>query len=76
MGLDSGFPNGRPITGGAAPNQEQADVTDVLLSVLLSKGTVNVSDGVDYNDKPYLTDLPYLALPWEGYSQGHGKATP
>lgn len=76
LGMDSGFPNGRPIPYGAAPNQEQADVTDVLLSVLLSKGTVNVSDGVDYNDKPYLTDLPYLALPWEGYSQGHGKATP
>jgi len=76
LGLDSSFPNGRQIGGGAQPNQEQADVTDVLLSVLLAKGTLPVSDGVDYNDKPFLTSFPYLALPWEGYSQGHGKTTP
>jgi hypothetical protein len=75
MAIDSAFPNGRPIPG-AAPNQEQADVTDVLLSVLLAKGMVNVSDGVDYNDTNYLPTFPYLALPWEGYSQGHGKPTP
>jgi hypothetical protein len=76
MGLDSGFPNGRPIPGGAAPNKEQADVTDVLLSVILAKGTLAVSDGVSSNDKNYLPSFPYLALPWEGFSQGHGKAAP
>ncbi len=75
MGLDSAFPNGRPIPG-PSPNQEQADVTDVLLSVILAKGTLAVSDGVSKNDKPYLTSFPYLALPWEGFSQGHGKLTP
>ena len=48
----------------------------VLLSVLLAKGTLPVSDGVSSNDKPYLTTMPYLALPWEGFSQGHGKAAP
>jgi len=76
MGVDSGFPNGRPIPGGAAPNKEQADVTDVLLSVLLTKGMVAVSDGVNSNDKNYLTSFPYLALPWEGARQGHGKPAP
>ncbi len=76
LGIDSGFPNGRPLTGGAAPNKEQADVTDVLLSVLLAKGTLPVSDGVNSNDKPYLTTMPYLALPWEGFSEGHGKPAP
>src|SRR5262249_840586 len=55
LGLDSAFPNGRSLEDGAQPNQEQADVTDVLLSVLLSKGTLPVSDGVNYNDKPFLT---------------------
>lgn len=75
MGLDSSFPNGRPIPG-PAPNKEGADVTDVLLSVILAKGTLPVSDGVDHNDKAYLKDFPYLALPWEGYSQGHGKLAP
>jgi hypothetical protein len=75
IGTDSGFPNGRPIPGPAA-NKEQADVTDVLLSVILAKGTLTVSDGVNSNDKPYLTSFPYLPLPWEGYSQGHGKPAP
>jgi hypothetical protein len=75
MATDSGFPNGRSIPG-PAPNKEGADVTDVLLSVLLSKGMVAVSDGVDYNDANYLTSIPWLALPWQGYDQGHGKPTP
>ncbi len=76
MGLDSSFPNGRSIPGGKDATKEQADVTDVLLSVILAKGTLTVSDGVNSNDKPYLASFPYLALPWEGYSQGHGKAAP
>lgn len=75
LGLDSRFPNGRPIPYGAAPNKEQADVTDVLLSVILSKGTVAVSDGAQSNDKPYLASFPYLALPHEGFSGGHGMPT-
>ncbi len=76
LGLDSRFPNGRPIPYGAAPNKEQADVTDVLLSVLLSKGTVAVSDGAQSNDKPFQKQFPYLAVPHEGFQEGHGKAAP
>jgi hypothetical protein len=76
IGTDSGFPNGRPIIGGAAPNKEQADVTDVLLSVILAKGTLPVGDGVNSNDKAYLTTFPYLALPWQGNGEGHGKPAP
>ena len=75
-GARLGFPNGRSLEGGPAPNKEQADVTDVLSRVLLSKGTIAVKDNVDYNDRPFLTEFPYLALPWEGYAQGHGKPTP
>jgi hypothetical protein len=75
MAADPGFPNGRPIPGSAA-NKEQADVTDVLLSLILTKNLSGVSDGVDYNDRNYLTTTPWLALPWAGDSQGHGKATP
>jgi hypothetical protein len=76
MAADPGFPNGRPIPGGTAANKEQADVTDVLLSVILTKGAAAVSDGVDYNDKDFLTGTPWLALPWAGDTQGHGKTTP
>jgi hypothetical protein len=75
LGLDSRFPNGRPIPYGSAPNKEQADVTDVLLSVILAKGTLPVSDGAQANDKSYLSAFPYLALPHEGFSGGHGTPT-
>jgi len=74
MAVDSGFPNGRPINGGT--NVEQADVTDVLLSLLLTKGFSGVSDGVNHNDATFLTESPWLALPWRGLDQGHGKAAP
>jgi hypothetical protein len=76
LGIDSGFPNGRPIVGGADPDQEQADVTDVLLTVLLSAGTIAVSDNVNRNDKEFLTELPFLALPWQGFDEGHGQPAP
>ena len=90
LNLPSGFPNGRSIPGATGPNaarQEQADVTDVLLTLLLAKpaalsktggngGPPFIQDGVDYNDKPFLTKFPWLALPWDGYSEGHGKVTP
>jgi hypothetical protein len=71
MASDSSFPNGRPIAGGT--NREQADVTDVLLSLILTKQLSGVSDGVGHNDATFLTESPWLALPWRGSDQGHGK---
>jgi hypothetical protein len=76
LGLDSAFPNGRPLVGGARPNQEQADVTDVLLTLLLSAGTLPVSDNVNGNDKDFLADLPFLPLPHQGFDEGHGEPAP
>ncbi len=74
LATDSAFPNGRPILPGT--NTEQADVTDVLLSLLLTGLQVPISDGVDHNDKTFLNDFPFLALPWQGFDEGHGKPTP
>jgi hypothetical protein len=74
MATDSAFPNGRPLLPGT--NREQADVTDVLLSLLLTKLQVPISDGVDHNDATFLSEFPFLALPWQGFDQGHGKPTP
>jgi hypothetical protein len=71
LGTNSGFPNGRPLPMVPGQNQE-TDVTDVLLSVLLLKTTSGISDGVSKNDKNYPGTFPYLALPWEGATQGHG----
>jgi len=78
MGFDSGFPNGRPIVDGSGTvsNKEPADVTDILASYLLLMDIKGISDNVFKNDKNFLTTFPYLALPWEGYSQGHGKPAP
>jgi hypothetical protein len=75
MATDSSFPNGRPIPS-ATPNKEGADVTDVLLSLILTGATSGVADGVDNNDVNFLPTFPFLALPWRGSDQGHGKPTP
>ncbi|HSN98460.1 MAG TPA: DUF4331 family protein, partial [Candidatus Nanopelagicales bacterium] len=70
LGLPSGFPNGRPLMPGT--NTEQADVTDVALTLILT-GTVGtaVSDGVGANDRLFLNAFPYLSPPWEGAGEGH-----
>jgi hypothetical protein len=74
LATDSTFPNGRALVPG--DNREQVDVSDAILSLVLSKGQVKISDGVDYNDCTLLTEFPFLANPHEGFSQGHGKPTP
>jgi hypothetical protein len=72
-GKDSGFPNGRALQGQAEQDKEQADVTDVLMTVILSQGTIALGDGVNRNDKPFLTEFPFLPLPHQGRTEGHGK---
>ena len=76
LAIDSGFPNGRPIPGGAAPNQEQADVSDVLVSVIATGALSGISDAVNSNDKDYLTQFPFVAVPHEGFNGGHGALAP
>jgi hypothetical protein len=76
MAIDSKWPNGRAIPGNSNANAEQVDVTDAVLTLVLSAGTIAIKDGVDYNDKTFLSTFPFLALPWQGFDQGHGKPTP
>lgn len=76
MAVDSAFPNGRSIPGGANPNQEQADVSDVLLTVIVAGGALPVGDAVNSNDKDYLTEFPWHALPHQGVNEGHGAPAP
>lgn len=76
LATDSAFPNGRPIPGGSAPNREQADVSDVLITLILSGGAIPLGDGVNGNDKNYLTEFPWLALPHQGLFEGHGAPAP
>ena len=76
LGIDSAFPNGRSLVGGADPDQEQTDVTDVLLTVILSGGALPVSDNVNRNDRDFLASFPYLPLPHQGFDEGHGEPAP
>jgi uncharacterized protein DUF4331 len=74
LNLPSSFPNGRSIPGGAQPNQEQADVTDVLASLVLAGDpAAGIGDNIGNNDANYRTSFPWLARPWRGFEEGHGN---
>ena len=60
-GDNAGFPNGRRLTD---------DVVDIELQVVagfLVGNQVPLGDGVDRNDKPFLSEFPYLATPDSGF---------
>ena len=60
-GDNAGFPNGRRLTD---------DVVDIELQVVagfLVGNQVPLGDGVDRNDKPFLSKFPYLAGPTSGF---------
>lgn len=65
---DSAFPNGRRVGGGPTPARAQTDVTDALLTLILTGGAFSLGDGVDANDRPFLEDFPYLAPPRSGFT--------
>lgn len=79
-GQEDGFPNGRRL---------EDDVVDVALRALAG-GTPfgdcagispnqDLGDGVDANDRPFLTHFPYVATPHSGYEHVHhggGVASP
>jgi hypothetical protein len=76
LAIDSRFPNGRMIPGGSTPDREQVDVSDALITLIVTRGLVQVGDGVNHNDRNYLTTFPWLALPHQGLNGGHGAAAP
>jgi Domain of unknown function (DUF4331) len=56
-----GFPDGRRLAD---------DVTDISLRVVagvLKGNNVPLGDGVDANDKPFLSSFPYVAAPTSGF---------
>jgi len=70
-GDNAGYPNGRRLAD---------DVIDITLQVaegfLLGQKT-GLGDGVDANDKPFLTSFPYLAYPTSGsVAMPHGLKRP
>lgn len=61
------FPNGRRL---------QDDVIDAALGVVLNRGgAAGISDGVNANDKAFMTSFPYLAEPHMAAGGSTGGAT-
>ena len=71
--LDSSFPNGRRLGGGAMPNMHQVNVNSVLLSLIAAGNPgAGLFRGVEVNDKNFLDRFPFLAPAHQGLLQGHG----
>lgn len=69
-GDTQGFPNGRRLAD---------DVTDIDLRVVggfLKGNKLPLGDGVDQNDKPFLTQFPYVAEPHAGFTADPKRIEP
>ncbi len=71
----AGFPNGRRLAD---------DVTDIelraLAGVLVPGYNVapnnRLGDGVDFNERAFLTKFPYVAFPHDGFAHNHHRTEP
>jgi Domain of unknown function (DUF4331) len=71
--IDSSFPNGRRLGGGALPTQHQVNVNTVLISLIVGGDPgAGLGKGVEVNDKAFLPRFPFLAPAHQGLLQGHG----
>ena len=69
-GDNAGFPDGRRLAD---------DVTDIELRVVagfLKGNKVPLGDGVDQNDKPFLSTFPYVAPPKSGFDSALKRMEP
>jgi hypothetical protein len=75
VALESGFPNGRPLSGSRVANGKEEDVTDIALSLVLTKLTAPVTDyvGGPGDGRRLLTRFPYLGTPFAGDVEGKGS---
>lgn len=75
VALDSAFPNGRPLSGPAVAAGKEEDVTDIALSLVLTKLAAPVTDyvGGPGDGRRLLTSFPYLGTPFAGDVNGKGS---
>ncbi len=65
-GDNGGFPNGRRL-GDDVVDIELRVIAGVLVPGFNKAPNNALTDGVDSNDRPYLSSFPYAALPHQGY---------
>ena len=75
VALESAFPNGRPLSGAAVAAGKEEDVTDIELSLILTKLTAPVTDfvGGPGDGRTLLAEFPYLGLPFAGDVESKGS---
>jgi hypothetical protein len=75
VALESSFPNGRPLSGPAVASGKEEDVTDIALSLVLTKLTTPVTDYVagPGDGRRLLEYFPYLGTPFAGDAAGKGS---
>ena len=75
VALESAFPNGRPLSGNAVAAGKEEDVTDIELSLILTKLTAPVTDfvGGPGDNRKLLTEFPYIGLPFAGDVESKGS---
>lgn len=66
-----GFPNGRRLADDTVDIELRALAGGTPLTPFFNVSPNNIlGDGVDANDKPFLSSFPYLATPHQGYDHG------
>jgi len=71
--VDSSFPNGRRLGGGATPAMHQVNVNSVVLSLVAAGDPfAGLFKGTEVNDKDFNPVFPFLAPAHQGLLQGHG----
>jgi hypothetical protein len=66
-GDNAGYPNGR------RPTDDVVDIDLQVIAGILVDNAVPLGDGVDQNDKSFLSQFPYLAAPDSGFDSNPGQ---
>lgn len=71
-GEADGFPNGRRLVDDVVDIELRALAGGTPLTPSFNKSPNNIlGDGVDANDKPFMSTFPYVPSPHQGYSHDH-----